>query len=118
MADTSGAARVEQLRQVHVRSGLERVLVPKRTARMAGGYTKMLFENNDFRVRSLEIHETQKGPYCRIHWLPNISHALKERLMTLPDTVVRSSNVKAGVSLDGDLLVVAKGLAKALGRAA
>jgi hypothetical protein len=111
--DYTNTDRVELLRDVYQQSGLNQVLVVRKTEPMAGQYTKMLFELNDFRISSLEVYETQAGPYCRIHWLANISQVLKEKLLTIPGTVVRSTN-STGVNLDGAPMVVAHGLARAL----
>lgn len=108
--------RREALSTIFEESGLGTVLQKQWTKYFdAENFTKLQFEPNLQHLCSIEIHETQKGPYFRIHYKERVAPLLKEKLKNLPGATLRPSSDKVGIDLNGDFLMLAKGVVGVLG---
>ena len=107
--------RIEELTNIFEQSDLQRDLRKRETKYFAkGNFTKLLFEPNIQHLCSIEIHETVQGPYLRIHFKERIDPLLKQKLKMLPGAALRPSSDRVGINLDGDFLILAKGIADVL----
>lgn len=107
--------RIEELTNIFEQSDLQRDLRKRETKYFAkGNFTKLLFEPNIQHLCSIEIHETVQGPYLRIHFKERVDPLLKQKLKMLPGAALRPSSDRVGINLDGDFLILAKGIADVL----
>jgi hypothetical protein len=106
--------RCGELVNIYAQSGLSEVLSKKETKfHETKNFTKLLFDANDWDLRSIEIWDTLKGPYFRIHHLERIADWMKTGINTIPGASLRSSN-RSGSSLDGESLHIARQLRELL----
>ena len=106
--------RRSELVNIYGQSKLQEVLTKKRVDfHESENFTKLLFEKNEWKLRSIEIYDTLKGPYFRIHHQETVADWIKTRIENMPGTSLRSSN-KTGSSIDGDPLHISRQLRELL----
>lgn len=105
--------RTSELVHLYELSGLKDVLVTKGQRYFPDeGFSKLMFEKNDFRVSSIELYDPKREePYFRIHYLDGAPAWLVERLALW--TGFRNAN-STGTNFLGDPMMHAKALANLL----
>lgn len=109
--------RIKELENIFELSGLQEIFEKQWVKYIDNdktNFTKLQFKPNLQHICSIEIHETLKGPYFRIHYAERISPHFKEQLKTLPGAIYRNSSDKVNVNLDGNFLLLACGFAKVI----